>query len=82
VKDFGDVLNDIEPSFSLQIRSEMNSDVEQLNDLGFLIFGTIEKQVLKTNDTKTTWRVLHLQIVSKTSTGIIDLAKKHPNSNF
>ncbi len=65
LRDWGDLAGDMEPSFKVNLSTELTAEIKALEDAGFYVFGAREKQVLEGNGKTTDWSMAIVRVLHK-----------------
>lgn len=76
-KDWGDIGPELNPSSRVEISHRLTNLIKDLDDLGFLVFGSREKQILIANEQETGWSMAIVLIARKSNSQILKINVSH-----
>lgn len=72
VIDWSDISNMVEPIDLIRASKTINDKILELNDLGFIVFSGVEKQIIENSDgTRETWNAFHIAILRNNDERIV-----------
>jgi len=74
VNDWGDISPELGPGFRVEATYRLTNLIKELDDAGFWVFGSREKQILVVNGQESSWSMSIVHVIRKTNSEILKIS--------